>query len=406
MLPNCPNCGAFARDLAKFCAECGYVISTGTTPLHRISQQDYQEPLNLSPGLILKDRYRIVKPVGIGGSGVVYRAWDLVLQIPCAIRVEMGDFDESAQQHFMRKISHLARLSHPGLSHVWDQFSIPDQGFFMVMTFIHGRSLETIVELADIPLSEKQILAWIEQICDALEYLHAQTPPLIHRNIKPRHIYITKKPLNSQAMLGGFGIACLQGKPIPKCARAVTPGFSPPEQYGLEEDIRVDVYGLGATLYYLLTNQTPPDSLKRKLEGAALIAPRSINPSISHQVEKSIITALQLDPEKRFVSVGAFKNSLLSHSPELPTTPLDDILPSDVQKHDPEKMVRKNDEEVASLFRQLSQHKRSMIILEERQASFIDPRSIPIDLEENIRLVREDIARKKNRLQLLGAAME
>jgi serine/threonine protein kinase len=190
MLSNCPNCGAITRLISKYCPECGHTLSRSTTPLESVKQSTVV-PQNLAPGLILKERYRIVKPVGIGGAGVVYRGWDTILQIPCAIRVELESMDRESQEQFTRKISCLAQLSHPGLPHIWDHFSCPGQGLYQVMTYINGYNLQTVIDSTKKPLGEKIVLPWIIQICEVLEYIHAQEPALLHRNIKPRHIYIT-----------------------------------------------------------------------------------------------------------------------------------------------------------------------------------------------------------------------
>jgi serine/threonine-protein kinase len=107
------------------------------------------------------------------------------------------------------------------------------------------------------PLPFEYIKSWILQICDALIYLHNQNPPIIHRDIKPANIKISP---TGQAMLVDFGIAKVfdAGSKTMSGAQAVTPGYSPPEQYGVgTTDIQSDIYALGATLYKLLTGRTP-----------------------------------------------------------------------------------------------------------------------------------------------------
>ena len=405
MLTNCQNCGAFTRACAKYCPECGHSLSKSTTPISKQSKES-KVPQKLAPGLLLKDRYRIVAPVGIGGLGVVYRGWDRVLHIPCAIRVELDSTDEESEEQFIQKVSYLARLVHAGLPHVWDQFSFPNQGLYLVMTYIHGCSLQTIIDSTNKPLAEKTVLPWIEQICDVLEYIHSQKPPLIHRNIKPRHIYITQEPLHDQAMLGGFGISAISGMPLPKRAQAVTSGFSPPEQYGLKEDTRVDVFGLGAALYYLLTRKTPSDSLERKHSNKPLIPPRKINPKISIRMEKCIMKALELNPDDRYNSINEFKKSLVRNVGDFKETQLAEVLPAEEQIRESVPIYLKNEEEIDLLEHQLIKRKRILIELKKQEAEFFDPRAVPIDLVENIRLIKEDIKRKRARLRMLGVLME
>jgi len=96
---------------------------------------------------------------------------------------------------------------------------------------------------------------------DALEYLHSQKPPIIHRDIKPQNIKVTPQ---GQVLLVDFGLAKAGDLGTQTMAGAlnVTPGFSPPEQYTLSgTNIRTDIYALGATLYALLTGHVPPDSI-------------------------------------------------------------------------------------------------------------------------------------------------
>lgn len=405
MLSNCPNCGAITRLISKYCPECGHTLSRSTTPLES-AKQSTVVPQNLAPGLILKDRYRIVKPVGIGGAGVVYRGWDTILQIPCAIRVELESMDRESQEQFTRKISCLAQLSHPGLPHIWDHFSCPGQGLYQVMTYINGYNLQTVIDSTNKPLGEKIVLPWIIQICEVLEYIHAQEPALLHRNIKPRHIYITQGSIHSQAVLSGFGIASFAGKPVPKRAQAVTSGFSPPEQYGLIEDARIDVFGIGATLYYLLTNKVPPDSLERKHASKPLVPPRSYNPEMDISLEKHIMKALELEPSNRFQSIHEMKCAIAG-SIKIPShSLLSDIQSMDLEERSSAPLSKRSDEEIALLKYQLQKKKEILIDLQKQEANFYDPRAVPFDLLENIRLINEDINRKQKRLKLLTRNIE
>lgn len=162
--------------------------------------------------------------------------------------------------------------------------------------------------------------------CDALTYLHAQNPPVIHRDVKPANIKITPE---GRAMLVDFGIAKAYDPSMRTTlgARAVTPGFSPLEQYGLvgRTDARSDIYALGATLYALLTGQAPPEATDRGPD-FALPAPRRLNPRVSPPVEAALLKALEVYPAGRFPSAAAFKAALgVRHAPaplELPPVQL------------------------------------------------------------------------------------
>ncbi|MEW5870853.1 MAG: serine/threonine-protein kinase [Chloroflexota bacterium] len=285
----------------------------------------------LAPGQILNNRYRIVKLLGQGGFGAVYRVWDTNLERARALKENLNTGRE-AQGQFKREAQLMADLSHPNLPKVLDYFSISHQGDFiqyLVMEYIEGEDLEQMSKRWGRGLPEAQVLPWIGQVCEALEYLHTQRPPIIHRDIKPANIKITPE---GKAVLVDFGIAKAfdPGTRTAAGARAVTPGYSPFEQYGRQStDARSDVYALGATLYCLLTGVTPPESIDRATGAVVMPAPRQINPGISAQTEAAILRAMALMPEQRFPGMQAFKAALVtaSQSYHLGDTYLAPVLP-------------------------------------------------------------------------------
>ena len=124
-------------------------------------------------------------------------------------------------------------------------------------------------------------------MCGALAYLHQRTPPVIHRDIKPENIILTNE---GRAVLVDFGISKVYDptKGTTVGAKAVTPGYSPPEQYGRgRTDARSDVYALGATLYTLLTGQTPPEAPDLSSGADALVPPRVVNAAVSEETSLS-----------------------------------------------------------------------------------------------------------------------
>jgi eukaryotic-like serine/threonine-protein kinase len=254
--------------------------------------------MSLLQGQIINNRFRTVKLLGQGGYGAVYRAWDTVLNRHCALKENLETSPE-AQRQFIRETRILANLNHPNLPRVTDHFVIPGQGQYLVMDFIEGDDLQKMLDdHPGSPLPESQVLHWIEQVCDALEYLHSQN--IIHRDIKPANIRITPQ---GDAILVDFGIAKVYDSQMKTAvgARAVTPGFSPPEQYGQgSTDSRSDIYALGATLYNLLTAQVPTESLQRIVRDRSLL--RKLNPGISDSVKSTIRRAMQIDPDLRFQS--------------------------------------------------------------------------------------------------------
>ena len=261
----------------------------------------------LQTGTILNNRYRIVMLLGQGGFGAVYRAWDLALKRPCAVK-ENFETGQQARDQFQQEASVLANLSHPNLPRVTDHFTLPGQGQYLVMDFVDGHDLDLIINQNG-PLPVRDAVQLISQIAEALDYLHSLPRPVIHRDIKPANIRV--RP-DGRSFLVDFGLVKLYATQMVTnaAARGITLGYSPPEQYGQGgTDARSDVYALGATLYSLLTGLVPQESVAR--------AARDTNPQ-AHLVESSvpqsvsavIARAMALDPNQRYPRRLDFKNAL------------------------------------------------------------------------------------------------
>jgi serine/threonine-protein kinase len=264
----------------------------------------------LAPGEILQGRYHIIRLLGRGGMGAVYQAQDTRLGNRVVAVKENFDSSTEAQAQFQLEAMTLANVSHPNLPRVNDHFVEPSGQQYLVMDYVEGQDLQEMLDQRG-QMTEAQALPWIEQVCDALEYLHGQNPPIIHRDIKPANIKITPA---GKGMLVDFGIAkrYRPGQQTMAAARAVTSGFSPPEQYGgARTDVSSDVYALGATLYCLLTGQAPPDAMER-LTGNEMISPRQLNRGVSSATEAAILRAMQLNPSGRPQSVREFRGMLES----------------------------------------------------------------------------------------------
>lgn len=281
--------------------------------------------MTLPTGQILNNRYRIVNRLGQGGFGAVYRAWDLNLQKPCAVKENLSS-GAHAQEQFFTEAQILSQLTHPNLPRVTDYFEIPDQGVYLVMDYIEGETLAAKLQQNG-PLPEAQVLKLAQEICAALDYLHGQTPPVIHRDIKPANLIIPtpgKATPQGEVILVDFGIAKMhtQQRHTATGAQGVTPGFSPPEQYmKMGTDARSDLYALGATLYALLTGTEPPDSLMRGA-GTPLPPPRQRNPALTPRIEAVLLKALALRPDDRYQTAREMRAAFLNPvaSPVSPPT--------------------------------------------------------------------------------------
>lgn len=268
-------------------------------------------------GEVLNNRYRIVVQLGKGGFGAVYRAWDTNLNGPCAVKENL-DISSAGQKQFAREASLLFNLRHPNLPRVFDTFIVEGQGQYLVMDYIQGEDLQSMLDHTGGPLPLEQVLTWIDQVSEALVYLHSQDPPIIHRDIKPANIRI---PPAGEAMLVDFGIAKVYDPHLKTTlgAQAVTPGYSPPEQYGSgKTDASSDVYALGATTYTLLTGEVPPASVD--IFAGLASAPRpvhEVNPKIPVQVGVAIENAMRPNRTARLNAVSGLKEALLARPDDL-----------------------------------------------------------------------------------------
>ena len=262
----------------------------------------------LTQGQMLQTRYRVTALLAQGGFGAVYRAWVTNLNQPVAIKENL-DTSPEAQRQFAHEAQMLSSLRHPNLPSVIDYFVVPGVGQYLVMDFIEGEDLQTMLTRLGHALSPDQVLNWIDQICEALAYLHACTPPIIHRDVKPANIKITPQ---GKAVLVDFGISKIYDPVLRTTvgARAVTPGYSPLEQYGQgNTDARSDIYALGATLYMLLTGQEPQESVQRVIADQ-LQAAHQINPQLPPALGEAIHRALVVNPTGRYQTASEFRAAL------------------------------------------------------------------------------------------------
>lgn len=256
-----------------------------------------------APGDVLNDRYRIRGFLGKGGFAATYLVEDQRLNGKRRAAKEIPEifFDE-------RETEILSRIQHPCVPDITDRFTA-DGMVYLVLEFGGDRTLETVrvAEGGRVPLAK--LRPWIEQLCDALAYLHAQSPPIVHRDLKPANVLLDE---SDRVMLIDFGIA-KEATPdtlTRTVARSASHGFSPPEQVlGTGTDQRSDVYALGATMYALLTGQAPPPAHER-VAGSEIVPPRQLVPEISQTVEAAILRALELNVAKRQPSVDEFRRGL------------------------------------------------------------------------------------------------
>jgi len=275
--------------------------------------------MTLARGTLLHERYRIVEILGQGGMGSVYRAVDENLGVDVAVKENLFTTDEYSRQFRLEAVI-LAGLRHPNLPRVSDHFAVGDQGQYLVMDFIEGEDLRQRMERLG-TITEDDAIMVGAAMCDALTYLHTRKPSILHRDLKPGNVRISPE---GSIYLVDFGLVKLVQGPQATTtgARAMTPGYSPPEQYGsARTDPRTDVYSLGATLYAGLSGVIPEDGLARAMDNVRLTPLRKRNPKVSRRIAAAIEKAMAVDPADRYQAADDFKQALLAAAglPERPT---------------------------------------------------------------------------------------
>jgi serine/threonine protein kinase len=282
-------------------------------------------PTPLKAGEVLRSRYKIRRIIGQGGMGSIYLADDLRLEgRECALKEVEHDrtlppeMTRQARDQFQREATVLARLDHPNLPKVSDFFSISGRDY-LVMDYVPGKDLRTLMQEArqrGAFLAENEVLAWAQQLADALSYLHSQKPPILHRDIKPGNLKLTPSGLLKLVDFGLVKILASDEMTVTILQGRGTALYTPLEQYGGDAghtDARSDIYAFGATLYHLFTNQPPVDARERFLHPENLPPPRQANPNLSSRSERAILWAMNLHPNERPQDIESFRQALLGN---------------------------------------------------------------------------------------------
>ena len=282
----------------------------------------------LPPDTILQSRYRIVRELGRGGMGAVYEAIDSRLGHTVALKQSLSD-NARVWKQFEGEARLLARLNHPVLPRVSDYFTENGRAFF-VMQFVEGNDLATLMAQQPGPLPRNAVVAWADQLLDAIIYLHTHDRQIVHRDIKPHNLKVT--PSGKIALLD-FGLAKAQRRSEDEtCGQSVygySPRYAPLEQiHDSGTGPQSDIYALVATLYHLLTGVKPADAVSRasalvNLQPSPLSLAHEINPAVGLELSMILSKAMAPYPEQRYRTATEFREALrrvgrVDESEELP----------------------------------------------------------------------------------------
>jgi serine/threonine protein kinase len=270
----------------------------------------------IEAGTLLQQRYRIGKHIGQGGMGAVYVATDERFGSTVAIK-ETLCMDGNFRKAIEREARLLNSLKHPALPRVTDHFE-ESNSQFLVMEYIPGEDLSTIIEHDKKPFEVAKVLDWADQLLDALNFLHTQETPVVHRDIKPQNLKLTPE---GRVVLLDFGLA--KGNPTDashqtaaKSIFGYSRNYASVEQIqGTGTDPRSDLYSLSATLYHLLTGVPPEDALTRAMSvlsrKADPLAPANmVNPAVPAGVAGVLQKTMGLDAAGRPGSAAIMRQML------------------------------------------------------------------------------------------------
>lgn len=265
-------------------------------------------------GKILGDRYELLEKIGEGGMALVYKARCRVLDRIVAVKILKNEFanDNSFVEKFKIEAQAAARLSHPNIVNIFDVGQEQDV-YYIVMEYVEGRTLKEIVhEEAPLPVDTAVNIAIM--ICDGIHHAHERG--IIHRDIKPHNILVTRDGI---VKVADFGIAqAITKKTITYGGKILgSVHYISPEQARGEPLTRAtDIYSLGCVLYEMLTGTLPfdaesPITVALKHIHDDPVPPRKLNENIPVEVENTILKAMDKVPARRFSSAEYMRNTLL-----------------------------------------------------------------------------------------------
>lgn len=264
-------------------------------------------------------KYEIAEQIGMGGFGVVYKAWDPYIQRWVALKT-CNATDPETTQRFFREAQLAGNLQHPNITMIYD-FGVENDTPYFVQEFLSGVDLDEL--MGKQPLTLQATLAILLQVCAGLEYAHSRG--VVHRDIKPANVRVLE---DGTVKIMDFGIAkSLQSESrLTQTGVALgTAGYLSPEQLsGKPIDHRSDIFALGVMAYEMVTGVRPfagPNlsNIIYQILNQDPVPPRQRNKSCPERLEKAILKCLAKDPAKRFANVRDFARELKVVFQELPT---------------------------------------------------------------------------------------
>ena len=329
---QCPTCAGTVPDRSKFCPTCGQaleaasalatvaaapgVVAVAGPNVRRLASSDTVPVGGFTPGVILADRYRIIGLLGRGGMGEVYRADDLKLGQPVALKFLPRALAEDPvrRERFFAEVRITRQLSHPNICRVYDIAEVDGQ-HFLSMEFIDGEDLASLLQRIGY-LSNEKALDIARQLVAGLSAAHERG--VLHRDLKPANVMLDGK---GRVRITDFGLAVAATDEAQASEMSGTPAYMAPEQLaGKGATVRSDIYALGLVLYELYTGRRAFSAptlaeLREQKESLTPTAPSELRPGIDPTVERVIARCLERDPRQRPASAAQLAASLPGGDP-------------------------------------------------------------------------------------------
>ncbi len=293
----------------------------------------------LEANTLVRDKYRITRLIGDGGMGAVYEAQHLVLKVPVALKFLHSDLAErpGLADRFLREARVSASIQSPHVTRVTDVDTTEAGTPFLVMELLRGESLQELLD-REVQLPESTVIDYGLQILSGLEAAHALN--VVHRDLKPDNVFITKGPGGPVLKLIDFGIAKLRSteefkQTLTRAGSMMgTPEYMAPEQLYAAEDVdaRADLFSLGVMLYEMLCGKRPVEGddateIVSRFVARNIVPLKERLPSVNDALAAVVHRALEPEREARFDSAFAMRMALaplattLSHAGQLAATP-------------------------------------------------------------------------------------
>lgn len=275
-------------------------------------------------------KYEIWRELGRGAMGVVYEAFDPLIERTVAIKTILkSSLDKSEAQEafsrFRREAQAAGRLAHPKIVSIFE-YGEDEEMAFIVMELICGNELKEYFDREQ-RFTIRDGIGIVLQLLDALDYSHSRG--VVHRDIKPANILITSE---GQIKVADFGIAKIESTHLTQVGIVIgTPNYMSPEQFmGKATDRRTDIYAAGVVLYQFLTGRRPFTgsviSIMNKAVNQEAVPPSELNPVVSKALDEVVRKAMAKRPENRYQTAAEFMEALKpaagAHSPKGPEKPL------------------------------------------------------------------------------------